>query len=98
MQSSPVLGVDTGGTFTDFVLAEAGDIRIHKLPSTPDDPARAFLSGVLELGLSLMEAEGTHTPAAAPGRPFQAVHGTTVATNAVLERKGARTAFVTTRG
>jgi N-methylhydantoinase A len=77
------LGVDIGGTFTDFILAEGEEIRLLKLPSTPDDPSRAFARGLAELGI------------AAPDR---LVHGTTVATNAVLERKGAITAFVTTVG
>lgn len=77
------LGVDIGGTFTDFVLAEAGTICLLKLPSTPDDPSRAFTLGLAELGITA---------------PDRLVHGTTVATNAVLERKGAATAFVTTAG
>ena len=81
-----VLGVDVGGTFTDFLLWDEGAIRVHKRPSTPDDPSRAVLQGLDELGLSRAEA------------PTLVVHGTTVATNAVLERRGARTALVTTEG
>jgi|Deesub1362A_J573_1020465.scaffolds.fasta_scaffold03290_2 N-methylhydantoinase A len=79
------IGVDIGGTFTDFVLLEeeSGAFRTHKVFSTPKDPARAFLDGLAELGV----------PGEAP-----IVHGSTVATNAVLERKGARTAFITSRG
>jgi len=76
------LGVDVGGTFTDFLLWENGRLAVHKRPSTPDDPARAVLEGLAEAGWS----------------PEEVVHGSTVATNAVLERKGARTALVTTRG
>ncbi|MGQ0615321.1 MAG: hydantoinase/oxoprolinase family protein [Planctomycetaceae bacterium] len=74
------VGIDTGGTFTDFV---ASDGRVVKVPSTPDDPARAVLEGLARLA----------SPA-----PLHVVHGTTVATNALLTRSYARTAFVTTRG
>lgn len=78
------IGIDTGGTFTDFIwVDEAGQLRLHKQPSTPDDPSRAVLSGL---------AEGT-APAAA-----DIVHGSTVATNALLQRRGARTALITTAG
>ena len=80
-----LLGVDTGGTFTDFVLLDgAGRLRVHKVLSTPEAPERAILQGVRELGLE---------PAG-----LTLVHGSTVATNAVLEGKGARTAFVASRG
>src|SRR3989338_818745 len=78
------VGVDIGGTFTDFVLIREGQLTIHKLPSTPRDHSLAFLAGLEQLG------------AAALAGPI--VHGTTVATNALLERKGARTALVTTKG
>lgn len=78
------VGIDTGGTFTDFVwLDAAGRWRSYKVRSTPDDPARAILAGLAELA----------TPPAA-----RVVHGTTVATNTLLERRGARTALVTTAG
>jgi N-methylhydantoinase A len=79
------IGVDIGGTFTDFVLfdEESGDIRTFKVLSTPDNPARAVLEGLARVA---EDAESA------------IVHGSTVATNALLERKGARTAFVTTRG
>lgn len=79
-----VLGVDTGGTFTDFVLLDAGGIRVHKVLSTPAAPERAILQGMEELGL--ME------------RSLRLAHGSTVATNAVLEGKGARTAYITNTG
>jgi N-methylhydantoinase A len=78
-----LLGVDTGGTFTDFVLLEGGRLRVHKVLSTPDAPERAIVAGIAELG-------GPQALAVA--------HGSTVATNALLEGKGARTAFVTNRG
>ncbi len=73
--------VDTGGTFTDFVVADPAGWRAFKIPSTPADPARAVLQGLSEL-TNLTDL----------------VHGSTVATNAVLEGKTARTALVTTRG
>ncbi len=81
-RSRAVIGVDTGGTFTDFVLMDEGRITVHKEPSTPVNAAKAVLAGLREL----------HEDAAA------IVHGSTVATNALLERKGARTALVTTAG
>lgn len=77
-----VVGVDTGGTFTDFILFDGRTIRTHKVLSTPDDPSRAVLQGLREMG-----AAGSAV-----------VHGSTVATNAFLERKGARVALVTTKG
>jgi N-methylhydantoinase A len=78
------LGIDTGGTFTDFVLFDGNALRIHKVLSTPRDPAQAILQGIRELGVSLAG--------------LQVVHGSTVATNAVLERKGVRTAYITNQG
>ena len=85
------LGVDTGGTFTDFVAlnARTGAIATFKLPSVPEDPARAVLAGVERL----RDRHGVD-----PSRIGRFIFGTTVATNAVLERKGARTALVVTRG
>lgn len=80
------IGVDTGGTFTDFIALQDRQILSFKVPSTPDHPARAILAGIERI---LRELE----PA-----PLEIVHGTTVATNALLERKGARTALVTTAG
>lgn len=85
--AAPILiGIDTGGTFTDFVWLERGRLRVDKRPSTPDDPARAVLEGVRAL---------------LAGRPASAcdlTYGSTVATNAVLERRGARVALLTTAG
>jgi len=80
--ASRVLGVDSGGTFTDLVLWEGGEVRTHKRPSTPDDPSLAILAGIEEAGLT----------------PDELVHGSTVATNTILTGSGARTAFVTTKG
>jgi N-methylhydantoinase A len=78
------LGIDTGGTFTDFVLFDGHSLRVHKVLSTPEAPEQAILQGIAELGLA-MDA-------------LQVVHGSTVATNAVLERKGVRTLYITNRG
>lgn len=78
------VGVDTGGTFTDFVSLGPDGVAVHKVRSTPDDPSRAILAGIEEL--------------AGPPDRFDIVHGSTVATNAVLERKGARVALLATAG
>lgn len=82
--STAVLAVDTGGTFTDLVLLEDGRIRTLKVPSTPSDPSQAVLDGIEEILGGDVE--------------FVLLHGTTVATNALLERKGVRVALVTNRG
>jgi N-methylhydantoinase A len=81
-----LVGVDIGGTFTDLVINDAGTLRIHKLLSTPATPAQAMLHGLAHItpgGLSALT---------------QVAHGSTVATNAILERKGAHTALITTQG
>ncbi len=83
------IGIDTGGTFTDLLLILHDEVITHKLPSTPDDPARAVIDG---LGQILQAAK------APDGRLDSVIHGSTVATNALLERKGARAAVVTTAG
>ena len=77
-----VVGIDVGGTFTDIAVLEDGKLTVHKLPSTPADPSRGILQGVKETGVTSAEF----------------VHGSTVATNALLEGKGARTALITTMG
>src|SRR6185295_18335742 len=82
------VGVDTGGTFTDFVFEQDGRLNLFKLPSTPSDPSLAIQQGLTricaETGSSLDQIE--------------IVHGTTVGTNALLQRRGARTALITTKG
>ena len=79
------LGVNTGGTFTDFILVDEEDwsYRVHKTPSTPEEPAASFANGLRELADLL----GFDTPDLV-GRTTLIVHGTTVATNAVLTRGG----------
>lgn len=83
-----LLGVDTGGTFTDFVLRTAAGLKVHKVLSTPAAPEQAILQGIAELGLQDAVAAGQ----------VRIIHGSTVATNAALEGKGVTTAFVTNRG
>jgi N-methylhydantoinase A len=82
--STPLVAVDTGGTFTDLVLLRRGEVTTLKVPSTPDDPAQAVLDGIR----TLLE----------PGEAFALLHGSTVATNALLERRGARVVLVTNEG
>ena len=86
-----VIGVDVGGTFTDFSARNKKDhhIQVHKRPSTPDDPSRAILEGLREL-LDIADIDGAEIARIA--------HGTTVATNALLQRRGAEIGVVTTKG
>ena len=97
--SKRIIGIDVGGTFTDIALLEDGRLSIHKLPSTPADPSLGVKQGVSE-ALQALELPGLDLPKdSAAGEPVaQFVHGSTVATNALLEGKGARTALVTTLG
>ena len=90
------VAIDTGGTFTDCVMLRDGKLVALKVFSTPRDPGESVLNGLRELGLSpVAKCEGP----GAPTTPQVVVrHGTTVGTNAMLERKGARVAFVTTAG
>ncbi len=85
------LAVDTGGTFTDLCVVdqEMGSLAVSKVPSTPANPALAVIDGIEKLA-----GEGKIT---AEGIQFL-LHGTTVATNALLEHKGAETALITTQG
>jgi N-methylhydantoinase A len=88
------IGIDVGGTFTDLVAADdRGGAILEKVPSTPDDPSRGLLDG---LGL-LAERLGRER-AALLAETERIVHGTTVATNALLERTGARVGLLTTEG
>ena len=78
-----IIGVDTGGTFTDFVYKDGDSWGVYKVLSTPSNPAQAVLEGLRYLSR---------------GKKKQIVHGSTVATNAILERHGARTALITNKG
>src|SRR5262249_15308773 len=90
------VGVDAGGTFTDICLFDEADGRVDvwKVSSTPDDPSRGIAQGVEE-GMRRVAPEAGDTPAA-PVSYFG--HGTTVATNALIQHKGVRTGLVTTDG
>ena len=77
-----IVGIDVGGTFTDIAILQDGKLTIHKLPSTPADPAEGVRRGIAEINVGDAEY----------------VHGSTVATNALLEGKGGRTALITTLG
>jgi N-methylhydantoinase A len=78
------ISTDIGGTFTDFVIFDKGVIRTFKVPSTPQKPELAIEEGLKRCSRSRAAASFSH--------------GTTLATNAVLERKGARTGLITTKG
>ena len=82
-RSAVVVGIDTGGTFTDFVVVDGDRLRVHKEASTPDNPAKAVLAGLKHV---------------LDGGVADVVHGSTVATNALLERRGAEVVLVTTSG
>jgi N-methylhydantoinase A len=82
------IGVDTGGTFTDFVFERNGRLELFKLPSTPSDPSVAIQQGLARI----CDETGVQITG------IEVVHGTTVGTNALLQRRGARTALITTKG
>ncbi len=82
--STTVVGIDVGGTFTDIAVLRDGVLSVHKLPSTPADPSVGITAGVRDTGVDIATADF--------------IHGSTVATNALLEGKGGRTALVTTMG
>jgi len=90
------VGVDSGGTFTDICLFEEdqGRVEVWKVASTPDDPSRGIAQGVEE-GLRRVAPDAQGTPAAAVS---YFGHGTTVATNALIQHRGVRTGLVTTDG
>ena len=78
------IGVDAGGTFTDFVVLEDGALTAFKIPSTPEHPEKAILEGLARV---IGDREG-----------YLIQHGSTVATNTLLERKGAKTLLITNEG
>jgi len=82
LAADTLVGVDVGGTFTDFVVLRDANLKIYKLPTTPEDQSIAIAAGFDDLSIGAAEV----------------VHGMTVATNALLERRGARTALLSTAG
>jgi len=82
------VGVDTGGTFTDFVFSHRSQLQVFKIPSTPSDPSLAIRDGLQRIA----ELTGANLS------DLEVVHGTTVGTNALLQRRGARVALITTKG
>ncbi len=80
--TNTIVGIDVGGTFTDIAILKDGRLSVHKLPSTPANPAAGVRQGIAEIAAG----------------PAEYVHGSTIATNTLLEGKGGRTALVTTLG
>ena len=80
-----IVGIDVGGTFTDLYFSGAGGTSVLKVPSTPDDPSRGLIDAITAAGID-------------PADLDVILHGTTIATNAVIERRGARCALITTEG
>ena len=85
------LGVDVGGTFTDLIYVhdEDGKILVHKVPTTPEDPSQGTVQGIRELADAAEES---------PGALDQVFHGTTIATNIVIEHSGAKVGLITSEG
>src|SRR5207249_5600810 len=85
------LGVDVGGTFTDLIYVddEAGEVIVHKLATTPADPSQGTVQGIREV---------TENAGVDPSALDQVFHGTTIATNIVIEHNGARVGMITTEG
>jgi N-methylhydantoinase A len=97
------IGVDTGGTFTDCVVLVGGQVKILKLFSTPEDASSAIVEGVLQLAGEDIPArrrikKGQQRGKKAEPSVLEVIHGTTVGTNSLLERRGARVALITTAG
>src|ERR1035437_7293856 len=87
-QSALRIAIDTGGTFTDCVWVEGGALKTLKAFSTPDDPSRAIAEALRTISRTNRKS----------GASLTLLHGTTVGTNALLQRKGARVALITTSG
>ncbi len=110
------IGVDTGGTFTDFVVVQNGRVQIFKELSTPQQPEEAIMRGMSRVDQARLADKVSYLDTSAPsvkgaqpihgsassiltdGLAAEIIHGSTVATNALLERKGAKTALLTTEG
>mgnify|MGYP001458518820 CR=1 FL=1 len=85
-----IVGIEVGGTFTDLVLVDAnGGLTVHKVPSTPADPSIAAVSGMQEILAMTGDRAASVT---------ELLHGSTIAANALIQRRGARMALITTRG
>src|SRR3954471_18826859 len=85
-----ILGIEVGGTFTDLVLSDPQrGIIVHKTPSTPADPSEAAVRGIIEL----LRAQSIE-----PSAITELLHGSTIAANALIQRRGAKTGLITTRG
>ena len=85
-----IVGIEVGGTFTDLVMADGdGNLTVHKLPSTPSDPSIAAVDGLEQL-LELTNSEASVID--------ELLHGSTIAANALIQRRGARTVLLTTKG
>ena len=92
MQTQYRLGIDAGGTFTDFILADReGEVRIFKALSTPQDPTMAIRNG-----LALIEEETGISPSEIVSNADLCINGTTVGLNALIQHKGARTGLIAT--
>jgi len=95
------IGVDTGGTFTDCVVLADGQVKVLKVFSTPADASSAIVQGILELAGDEIRAprgKGRRLPGREAPPSVEVIHGTTVGTNSLLERRGARVALITTSG
>src|SRR5216683_5253753 len=84
VRATRAIAIDTGGTFTDCVWVEDGALKTLKVFSTPDDPSRAIAEALRKIGVGTRRTGGALT----------LLHGTTVGTNALLQRKGARVALI----
>src|SRR6266852_1103490 len=90
VRATRAIAIDTGGTFTDCVWVEDGALKTLKVFSTPDDPSRAIAEALRKIGVG--------TRRTGSGAALTLLHGTTVGTNALLQRKGGRVALITTAG
>src|SRR5260370_18223135 len=94
-RATRAIAIDTGGTFTDCVWVEDGALKTLKVFSTPDDPSRAIAEALRKIGEAGIRPGTTIKKI---GAALTLLHGTTVGTNALLQRKGARVALITTAG
>ncbi len=97
VRATRAIAIDTGGTFTDCVWVEGGALKTLKVFSTPDDPSRAIAEALRKIGEATKKTGGA-TRKTGAGAALTLLHGTTVGTNALLQRKGGRVALITTAG